>query len=58
MRRKNKLLCDNCGSEIRVFTDKEMIEIQKDANNGTRTNCSIICGRCKFKMLNTGRKLR
>ncbi len=54
MRRKNKLICDECLSFIRELNKEEMVKIEKDRHEGTRTNCSAICGKCKYGIL-TGR---
>ena len=51
MRRKNKLICDECLKFIRELNKKEMDKIEKDRHEGTRTNCSTICGKCKYRML-------
>ena len=51
MRRKNKLICDECLSFIRELNKEEMDKIEKDRHEGTRTNCSAICGKCKYGIL-------
>lgn len=51
MRRKNKLICDECLSFIEEINKEKMEKINKDRLEGTRTNCSAICGKCKYRIL-------
>lgn len=49
MRRKDKLICDECLSFIKELDQEQMDKIEKDKSEGARTNCSAICGKCSSK---------